>query len=88
MVGRYFGGGLPAATADGEAERAVREGLARAVTEADRRIGEELDFPESLGAEASLGALADQRIQEAGEWGRLPAGSTVTKGAVLFPRLS
>lgn len=43
---------------------------------------------ESLGAEASLGALADQRIQDAGEWGRLPAGATVTKGAVLFPRLS
>lgn len=43
---------------------------------------------ESLGAEASLGALSDQRIQEAGEWGRLPAGATVTKGAVLFPRLS
>lgn len=42
---------------------------------------------DSLGAEASLGALADQRIGEAGEWGRLPAGTTVTKGAVLFPRL-
>ncbi|MGW4539214.1 methionine--tRNA ligase [Streptomyces chartreusis] len=155
MVGRYFDGELPAATADGEAERAVREGLARAVAEADRRIGEELDFQggilavfdfvkqvngylteqqpwkvakdpseeaaarlatilytaaeslravavlldpvmpessgklwESLGAEASLGALADQRIQDAAEWGRLPAGATVTKGAVLFPRLS
>ncbi len=42
---------------------------------------------DSLGAEASLGALADQKIGEAGEWGRLPAGTTVTKGAVLFPRL-
>ena len=42
---------------------------------------------DSLGAEASLGALADQRIQDSGEWGRLPAGATVTKGAVLFPRL-
>ncbi|QKZ20051.1 methionine--tRNA ligase [Streptomyces chartreusis] len=155
MVGGYFDGELPAATADGEAERAVREGLARAVAEADRLIGEELDFQggilavfdfvkqvngylteqqpwkvakdpseeaaarlatilytaaeslravavlldpvmpetsgklwESLGAEASLGALADQRIQDAAEWGRLPAGATVTKGAVLFPRLS
>ncbi len=42
---------------------------------------------DSLGAEPSLGALADQRISEAADWGRLPAGSTVTKGAVLFPRL-
>jgi methionyl-tRNA synthetase len=42
---------------------------------------------ESLGAEASLGALADQRVQDAGSWGRLPTGSIVTKGAVLFPRL-
>ncbi|MFI6009471.1 methionine--tRNA ligase [Streptomyces sp. NPDC051243] len=154
MVGKYFGGTLPEATAAGEAEQAIRDGLTGAVAEADRRIGDELDFQggilavfgfikqvngylteqepwklakddspegrarlatilytaaeslraiavlldpvmpetsrklwESLGAEASLGALADQKIQEAGEWGRLPAGTTVTKGAVLFPRL-
>ncbi|MEV7090964.1 methionine--tRNA ligase [Streptomyces sp. NPDC093085] len=157
MVGKYFGGTLPAdpaADAPGEAEQAVRDGLAKAVAEADRKIGEELDFaggiaavfdfvkqvngylteqepwkvakddseagrgrlatilytaseslralavllhpvmPEtsrklwdSLGAEASLGALAGQRIQDAGAWGLLPAGATVTKGAVLFPRL-
>ncbi|WP_031483190.1 methionine--tRNA ligase [Streptomyces bicolor] len=154
MVGKYFGGTLPEATAVGEAEQAIHDGLTRAVAEADRRIGDELDFqggivavfgfikqvngylteqepwkvakdespegrarlatilytaaeslraiavlldpvmPEtsrklwdSLGAETSLGALADQRIQESGEWGRLPAGTTVTKGAVLFPRL-
>jgi methionyl-tRNA synthetase len=42
---------------------------------------------DSLGAEATLGALAEQRVQDAGRWGLLPAGSTVTKGAVLFPRL-
>ncbi|WP_034267472.1 methionine--tRNA ligase [Actinospica robiniae] len=42
---------------------------------------------ESLGAEASLGALAEQKVQDTGRWGQLPAGSTVTKGAVLFPRL-
>ncbi|WP_328425744.1 methionine--tRNA ligase [Streptomyces sp. NBC_00443] len=163
MVGRYFGGTLPASTAHGEAEQTVQEGLARAVAEADRRIGDELDFQggilavfdfvkqvngylteqepwkvartafdhaadaagspdgrarlatilytaaeslraiavllapimpdtsaklwDSLGAEASLGRLQDQRIQEAADWGRLPAGTTVTKGAVLFPRL-
>ena len=42
---------------------------------------------ESLGAEAPLGPLAEQRVQDAGRWGQLPAGATVTKGAVLFPRL-
>ncbi|WP_419996658.1 methionine--tRNA ligase [Streptomyces boninensis] len=41
----------------------------------------------SLGAEASLGALADQKVAVAGEWGKLPAGASVTKGAILFPRL-
>ena len=41
-----------------------------------------------LGAEAKLGALKDQRIQEAGTWGQLPAGSTLVKGDSLFPRLS
>jgi methionyl-tRNA synthetase len=154
MVGKYFDGALPKATASGKAEKAVQEGLAKAVAEADRKIGEELDFqggilavfdfvkqvngyiteqepwkvakddspegqarlatilytaaeslralavllnpimPEtsqnlwdSLGAQAPLGALTDQRVQHAGEWGRLPAGTTVTKGAVLFPRL-
>ncbi|GHH70603.1 methionine--tRNA ligase [Streptomyces sulfonofaciens] len=154
MVARYFDGALPAATAAGPAETAISEGLAKAAAEADRRIGEELDFaggiaavfefirlvngylteqepwkvakdksPEgqarlatilytaaealravavllnpvmpataqklwdSLGAEVSLGALADQRIAGAADWGLLPAGSTVTKGEVLFPRL-
>ncbi|MCP3819373.1 methionine--tRNA ligase [Streptomyces sp. A3M-1-3] len=154
MVGKYFGGALPEATASGEAEKAVQEGLAKAVAEADRKIGDELDFqggilavfefvkqvngyiteqepwkvakdespegqarlatilytaaeslravavllnpvmPEtsqalwdSLGAEAQLGALATQRVQDAGTWGLLPPGATVTKGAVLFPRL-
>jgi methionyl-tRNA synthetase len=42
---------------------------------------------DSLGAAASLGNLADQPTAGAGRWGQLPAGSTVTKGAVLFPRL-
>jgi methionyl-tRNA synthetase len=42
---------------------------------------------DSLGAETALGALAEQPVQEAGRWGLLPAGSVVTKGAVLFPRL-
>ncbi|MFF2522571.1 methionine--tRNA ligase [Streptomyces liangshanensis] len=154
MVGRYFGGALPEATAAGDAERAVRDGLAGAVAEADRRIGDELDFAggiaavfdfvrqvngylteqqpwkvakdtseagrarlatilytaaealrgiavllhpvmpdssrklwESLGAAESLGALADQRVGDAADWGRLAAGATVTKGAPLFPRL-
>jgi methionyl-tRNA synthetase len=40
-----------------------------------------------LGAEASLGALAGQRIQEVSAWGQLPAGTALTKGDALFPRL-
>ncbi|MHA7133418.1 methionine--tRNA ligase [Oerskovia turbata] len=42
---------------------------------------------ESLGAEAPLGALAVQPVDGAARFGALPAGTTVTKGASLFPRL-
>jgi methionyl-tRNA synthetase len=42
---------------------------------------------ESLGATEQLGALAEQRVQDAGTWGQLPAGATVTKTPALFPRL-
>jgi len=42
---------------------------------------------DSLGAEPALGELFKQPVQDAGRWGQLPAGVTVTKGAVLFPRL-
>lgn len=42
---------------------------------------------ESLGAEPALGPLADQPLADAGRWGQLPAGTTVTKGPALFPRL-
>jgi methionyl-tRNA synthetase len=42
---------------------------------------------DSLGAQAVLGDLAAQPLADAGRWGQLPAGVTVTKGAVLFPRL-
>lgn len=41
----------------------------------------------ALGAEASLGALADQRIREAGGWGQLPAGSVIQPLEALFPRI-
>jgi methionyl-tRNA synthetase len=41
----------------------------------------------SLGAEAVIGPLDAQPLAEAGHWGQLPAGVSVTKGAVLFPRL-
>lgn len=154
MVGKYYGGALPEATAAGAAETALTDSLAATVAEADGKIGEQLDFSggiaavfdfvkqvngylteqapwkvakdespeaqarlatilytaaeslravavllnpvmpttsqklwESLGAEAHLGALADQRVQDAGTWGQLPAGATVTKGEILFPRL-
>jgi len=42
---------------------------------------------ESIGAEAALGKISDQKISEVSTWGVLPAGCKVTKGAVLFPRL-
>jgi len=42
---------------------------------------------DSLGAQAQLGPLADQPVQDAGTWGLLRPGATVTKGAALFPRL-
>lgn len=42
---------------------------------------------DSLGANESIGKLADQKIGEVAKWGQLPAGSVVTKSAVLFPRL-
>jgi methionyl-tRNA synthetase len=42
---------------------------------------------DSLGAEAALGVLADQRIDAVAAWGQLPAGSTITKPASLFPRI-
>ena len=41
----------------------------------------------SLGADISLGQLGQQKISDVSIWGQLPAGSAVTKGAVLFPRL-
>ena len=42
---------------------------------------------QQLGAESALEAIADQRVQTAASWGQLPAGSVITKGESLFPRL-
>jgi len=42
---------------------------------------------ESLGAQETLGNIAEQKISDVSRWGQLPSGSRVTKGAVLFPRL-
>jgi len=41
----------------------------------------------ALGAEAALGPLAAQNLQDAGRWGQLPVGAAITKGESLFPRL-
>src|SRR5690606_20161083 len=41
----------------------------------------------ALGVEVSLGALAAQPIREAGTWGILQPGTTVTALAPLFPRV-
>ena len=42
---------------------------------------------ESLGAHSAIGAIGSQKIEDVAKWGQLPAGTTVTKSAVLFPRL-
>jgi methionyl-tRNA synthetase len=42
---------------------------------------------QSLGANKSIGAITDQRIDAVAKWGQLTAGSIVTKTDVLFPRL-
>jgi methionyl-tRNA synthetase len=41
----------------------------------------------ALGAESGLGALTAQPLRQAGEWGRLPVGSTVSALTGLFPRI-
>jgi methionyl-tRNA synthetase len=41
----------------------------------------------SLGAEAALGPLYEQRVQDAARWGQLPAGAVITKSEPLFPRV-
>jgi methionyl-tRNA synthetase len=41
----------------------------------------------ALGAGDGLGELAVQRLADAGRWGQLPGGATLTKGESLFPRL-
>ena len=42
---------------------------------------------ESLGANDSLGAIGAQKVSDIARWGQLPAGATITKTPVLFPRL-
>jgi methionyl-tRNA synthetase len=42
---------------------------------------------ESLGAHSAIGAIGSQKIENVAKWGQLPAGTTVTKSPVLFPRL-
>ncbi|CAB4574632.1 unannotated protein [freshwater metagenome] len=41
----------------------------------------------ALGAEAKLGPLDDQPIRDAGRWGQLPNGTTVSSLEPLFPRI-
>jgi methionyl-tRNA synthetase len=42
----------------------------------------------SLGADKAIGILSDQRVDEIARWGQLPAGTPISKGAPLFPRLA
>ena len=41
----------------------------------------------SLGAEASLGPIGEQRLGAVATWGQLPGGARITKSDPLFPRL-
>ncbi|MGH3424590.1 MAG: methionine--tRNA ligase, partial [Nocardioidaceae bacterium] len=41
-----------------------------------------------LGAADQLGELADQDLRDAGRWGQLRPGATLTKGDALFPRIA
>jgi methionyl-tRNA synthetase len=50
MIGKYFGGILPEPVAVGDAETAIHRALAHAATEADRRVGENLDFAGGIAA--------------------------------------
>jgi methionyl-tRNA synthetase len=45
------------------------------------------DLWQQIGASDALGPIADQDVRQAGRWGQLPPGTTVTKGDSLFPRL-
>jgi len=42
---------------------------------------------ESIGAQETMGDIANQRIGDVARWGQLPPGSRIKKGALLFPRL-
>jgi len=42
---------------------------------------------QSIGANETMGDISKQKVSDIAKWGQLPAGSKVTKGAVLFPRL-
>ena len=42
---------------------------------------------QQLGAEGTLGPLAEQRISDVSRWAQLPPGTQVTKGDSLFPRI-
>jgi methionyl-tRNA synthetase len=151
MIGRYRAGTVPAAGAESDRDRKVREVARAAAVEADLamermapheavaaiwRLVEELNGyltleepwalakqPESaerldsvlataaeglrvlavllspvlpkscarlwaaLGAEDALGPLQDQPIRSAGDWGQLPAGTSVQGLEPLFPRI-
>jgi methionyl-tRNA synthetase len=42
----------------------------------------------SIGAQESLGDISEQSIAQVSDWGQLPPGIAVIKGASLFPRLA
>ena len=64
-----------------EGLRALAELLSPVIPEAAQKLWV------ALGAEEALGALAEQPIRRAGEWGRLPAGTAQHELGALFPRI-
>ncbi len=86
----------PWVLAKDEAKRARLGTVLYTATEGLRALAELLHpvIPEAtaklwaaLGAESTLGVLADQPLREAGIWGRLVAGTQLQPLAVLFPRI-
>lgn len=64
-----------------EGLRALAQLLSPIIPEATAKLWD------ALGVKETLGGLLDQPLREAGEWGRIPAGTEQQALAVLFPRV-
>jgi methionyl-tRNA synthetase len=68
MVGKYSGGTLPEATTHGDAEQAIADALVRTVEEADKKIGDELDFASGIAAVFDFVKLVNGYLTEQEPW--------------------